>query len=110
MSTLTIVSFNIGNAVGDERNEDYRFGKRLDKICQLLQVHQPDVVMLQEIRTCRNPEGNALMTPYEIAFEIAKQTNLSVAGLFTLNPSELAFSRLTLYNPETVFPLQCFGE
>lgn len=109
MNQLTIVSLNIANAVGDEKVEDYRFGMRLDKICNLILSQKPDIVMLQEIRQCRNQNGD-LMTVHDIAHSIATKTGLSIAGLFSLNPSTLAFSRLTLYNNQTVFPFQCFGE
>lgn len=109
MNHLTIVSLNIANAVGDEKVEEYRFGMRLDKICNLIKEQNPDIVMLQEIRQCRDQDGN-IINVYDIAHKISTQTGLSIAGLFTLNPSTLAFSRLTLYNNQTVFPFQCFGE
>lgn len=107
---ITIVSLNIANAVRDESNEEYRFGKRLNKLCKLIKEQNADIVLLQEIRQCRDESGENIITPDDIAHNIAKNTDLKIAGLFTLNPSTLSFARLTLYNPNTMFPLQCFGE
>lgn len=105
----TILSFNIANAMNDEKT-DFRLGLRLSKICDLIRKENPDVVLLQEIRFCRNEEDTLILTPQDVAYLIATQTNLSIAGLFMLNPTPESFGRLTLYNPKTVFPLRCFGE
>ena len=105
----TIISFNIANAMVDEKSP-MRFGTRMNKIAEQIKKINPDVVCLQEIRQCLNPEGTEIMSGDKICYELAQLTNLSIGNIFSLNPSELAFKRLTLYNSKTVFPLQNHNE
>ena len=106
--SLKVASWNIANAIGDEVT-DMRFGKRLNAVADLIKSQNLDVIGLQELRQCLDETDN-LLTPLDIAYRLAKQTGLEIANLFPLNPSKLAFSRLTLYNPNTVFPLNSFSE
>ncbi len=105
----TILSFNVANSLNDEKT-DLRFGLRLQTICELIRAQNPDIVCIQEVRQCLDETGTTIMYPHDIAAKMASATNLFVAGLFLINPSSITFGRLMLYNPNTVFPLQCWGE
>lgn len=107
---VRLLSFNCANAVNDEKDEKYRFGKRMKNIIKLIKTQNPDVVCLQEIRTCLDEDGKKLMKPIDIIYQIASQCDLSIAGMFSLNPTKLAFARVTLYNSNTLFTLQSFHE
>lgn len=105
----TILSLNVANSLNDEKT-NLRFGLRINKICELISLYFPDIVCIQEIRQCLDEDGVTILYPYDIACKIASKCNLFVAGLFLINPSSITFGRLMLYNPKTVFPLQCWGE
>lgn len=110
MSQLTIVSFNVANAVNDEKDQVYRFGLRFNKIIQLISASSPDIVCIQEIRRCMDVDGVTVMEPFEIASKFAKELKLNIAGFHPTNQTELSFWRLTLYDPSKVFPTQSFSE
>ena len=105
----TILSFNVANSLSDEKT-NLRFGLRINQICELISAYNPDIVCIQEVRQCLDEYGINILYPHDIAAKIASATNLFVAGLFLINPSSITFGRLMLYNPNTVFPLQCWGE
>jgi endonuclease/exonuclease/phosphatase family metal-dependent hydrolase len=105
-----ILSFNVANSLEDEKKPEFRFGARLEKICDLIRSKEPDIVCIQEIRECLDPSGTYIMSAFEIASRMARMTNLFVAGVFMVNPSSITFARSILYNPNRFFPLQCWGE
>lgn len=106
---IKIISLNIANALTDEQTE-YRLGLRLQQIADLIKSTSADVVHLQELRRCQSKDKSTILTSYDIATFFAKETSLEIAGVFVLNPSDYAFARCTLYNPNRLFPLQSFGK
>lgn len=76
-----IISFNVANAINDEKVEEYRFGKRFHKIIDFIKNENADIVLLQELRKCKSHHGEIEMTSLDIAYEFAKGTNLEIAKL-----------------------------
>lgn len=106
-TTLKIGSWNVANAVGDESSGVGRFGLRMKAQVELLKEQNFDIIMFQEIRMCKNEDGSKIMTPLDIAYYFASNLNMFIAGFEAVNPTDLSFWRLTLYNPKTVWSMGC---
>lgn len=104
-SPVSIKTFNVANARGDEMSEDWRFGKRIQYVIDEINKTPSDVVLIQEIRKCWNADKSEVLTPSDIAYLIAKGTGLTIAAFERVGITELAFWRLTLYNSSTLFHL-----
>jgi endonuclease/exonuclease/phosphatase family metal-dependent hydrolase len=106
MSSIKVVSWNVANAMGDEQIPEDRFGVRFAKQIEFLKQLASDIIMIQEIRKCKSDDGTTTLTPYDIAYKYASSLNMYIAGFEPVNPSELSFWRLTLYNPKKLWVVQ----
>lgn len=101
-----IISWNVANAANDEKT-DGRFGRRFDSQIEFLANEKPDIIMLQEIRICKDVDGITNLTPLDIAYRYAKRLHMEIAGLCPINTTEMSFWRLTLYNPKRLWMSNC---
>lgn len=103
--SLRICSWNVANAIGDETSPNGRFGLRMNSQIDLLKNQNIDILMLQEIRQCKDESGNNIIIPLDIVYAFAKGLGMNIAGFEPINPSMLSFWRCTLYNPNTVWSM-----
>ena len=104
MTPLKVITWNVANALNDESSPG-RFGLRVDVQIELLMTLHPDILMIQEIRTCKNRDGTSIMTPLDIAYKFESKLRMDIAGFEKINTTSLTFWRLTLYNPLTVWSM-----
>jgi len=77
---LTIKTFNIANARGDEMSTEWRFGKRLQYVIDEINKSHSDVVAIQEIRACQNFDGTKILSPSDIMCLLVMGTGLACAS------------------------------
>jgi hypothetical protein len=101
---MTVLFFNIANATADDsdvsRAGGYNFPARLPLVIQILKQRRPTVACLLEVRNCIG------MTVEEILFRICTETSLRVAQDIGMNPTPRTMHRVTLYDPDVVFPIR----
>ena len=103
MSTYRICSWNLANAVGDETSGVGRYGLRMSRQIDLLKTLHVDLLMLQEIRTCKDESGEGILEPKDIIYRFSKDLKLEIGGMERINTTDLTFWRATLYNPKTLW-------
>ncbi len=67
--TFKISQVCLANATRDDMTENYRFGRRLGRINDMLSdmfTRQIDIVSIKEIRKCKDVSGQGMMEPSEI--------------------------------------------
>jgi endonuclease/exonuclease/phosphatase family metal-dependent hydrolase len=100
---LKLVGQNVANAMRDDNDKDNRFGLRFDDLIEFHKNLDADIIMLQEIRRCKNKNGDGMLEPLDIAYRFARELNMQIAGFEPVNSTEASFWRLTLYNPSKLW-------
>ena len=100
-----LVTFNIANALNDEKSETFRFAKRLTAVITEIKKGFPDVLCLQELRDCKSLDDTSVLTAMSILMEIMGETGLMIAAMERVGPIENPMWRATLYNPTKLFHL-----
>jgi endonuclease/exonuclease/phosphatase family metal-dependent hydrolase len=91
------LSYNVDQAVREEKFENTKWINRKDRVVALIKDVNADIVCLQEMRKLPNTPSTAkfLAEFDEYYYEVAYR-----------NPSPLAFGQAILYNPKKFYPMK----
>ncbi len=93
---ITIAQICLANAVRDEAQPEYRYGKREKHYLELISQRQADVYSIKEIRPCQNEDGTEILSSLDIVNRLAAPRNLALAALI---PNSLQVFPGRPYNP-----------
>lgn len=102
MSTLCIAQICLANAFRDEQTEEYRCGKRLAKYQRVLRdtCSSTDVYSIKELRACRNPSGDKMLSAQGLLNELLSPTpELAQACCFPVKVHRTTTKKNGPYSP-----------